>query len=152
MGARVDAITRHFLALLDRYSPDEVSAEAFVWYGRGAGAGTHVMRVCGALRAVCVMRGVPFTEYQARDAKLAVTGSAKGEKAAMQAAVGAALRRPPPATSHEADALGVALCHVARLKKTIVIATKGGDVFGNVSRITKKGATRPGKAKGHGEA
>lgn len=147
MGDRVDAIIRHFCGLLDRYNPQAVSAESFVWYGRAAGAGTHVMRVCGALRAVCLLRHVALSEYNARAIKSAVTGSANGDKLAMRRAVATALRLDSlPRTDHEGDALGAALTHLDVLARSTVILTGAGDVFGNGDRL--KGAKRSRKAKG----
>lgn len=138
MLERVQAITAHVNQLIATYEPDAVSAEAFVWYGAGAGAGTHVMRVCGAIAATCWLRQRSLTEYQARAIKQSVTGSSNGEKDAVRAAVAAALRLDAwPATSHEADALGAALTHIARLRENVIIATRGGDTFGNLDNAPK---------------
>lgn len=139
MGERVDDLIKHIDGLITRYKPNAVSAESFVWYGRGAGAGTHVMRVCGALRAVCLLRRVPLSEYQARAIKQCVTGSANGEKDAVQRAVASALKLDaPPRTSHEADALGAALTHIHALSRSVVILTAQGDTFGNGDKVLRK--------------
>lgn len=148
MGERIDAIVRHFVALLDRYDPHAVAAESFVFYGRGAGAATNVLRVCGALRAVCLLRRIEFAEYQAKWVKFELTADAKGDKAGVAAKCVELLRlTAAPATNHESDALGVALTHLRRTAKELVIVTRGGDTFGNSSRVvTKRESANPGGA------
>ncbi len=144
MLRRVEQLSRELRGLLGTHAPDQCAAEAWIWYGRAAGAGTHVLRVCGAIAGIATDRGLPYAEYSARAVKLAVTGSANGEKLAVQRAVQKALSLGKlPRPDHAADALAVALTHLAALRASVRVVTRGVDVFGNADTLAPANDTAP---------
>jgi crossover junction endodeoxyribonuclease RuvC len=97
--------------LIDRYGPDTVAIEeSFV--GADARTALSVGQARGAVLVAAARAGVACVEYAPAHVKQAVCGYGRAEKAQVQRMVQAILRlKAPPASSHEADALAVAICH-----------------------------------------
>jgi crossover junction endodeoxyribonuclease RuvC len=97
--------------LIDQFDPDGVAIEeSFV--GADARTALSVGQARGAVLVAAANAGVACAEYAPAHVKQAVCGYGRAEKAQVQRMVQAMLRlKAPPASSHEADALAVAICH-----------------------------------------
>jgi len=97
--------------LIDRYAPHMVAIEeSFV--GADARTALSVGQARGAVLVAAARGGVACVEYAPAHVKQAVCGYGRADKAQVQRMVQAILRlKTPPASSHEADALAVAICH-----------------------------------------
>ena len=85
-------------------------AKSFV--GADARTALSVGQARGAVLVAAARAGVACVEYAPAHVKQAVCGYGRAEKAQVQRMVQAILRlKVPPASSHEADALAVAICH-----------------------------------------
>ena len=98
-------------ALIVEHAPDAVVLEeSFV--GADARIALSVGQARGAVLVACAQAGVACTEYAPARVKQAVCGYGRAEKAQVQRMVKAILGLDaPPAPSHAADALAVAICH-----------------------------------------
>ena len=108
---RLKTIHDTVIDLIDRYGPDAVAVEeSFV--GADARTALSVGQARGAVLVAAARAGVGCVEYAPAHVKQAVCGYGRAEKAQMQRMVQAILRLEiPPGSSHEADALAVAICH-----------------------------------------
>ena len=108
---RLKTIHDAVVDLLDRYEPDAVAIEeSFV--GADARTALSVGQARGAVLVAAACAGTACVEYAPARVKQAVCGYGRAEKAQMQRMVQAMLRLDaPPASSHAADALAVAICH-----------------------------------------
>jgi crossover junction endodeoxyribonuclease RuvC len=108
---RLKTIHDTVIDLIDRYAPDAVAVEeSFV--GADARTALSVGQARGAVLVAAARAGVGCVEYAPAHVKQAVCGYGRAEKAQVQRMVQAILRlKAPPASTHEADALAVAICH-----------------------------------------
>ena len=97
--------------LIDQFEPDALAIEeSFV--GADARTALSVGQARGAVLVAAANAGVECSEYAPAHVKQAVCGYGRAEKAQVQRMVQAILRlKAPPASSHEADALAVGICH-----------------------------------------
>ena len=97
--------------LVAQHEPDAVALEeSFV--GADARTALSVGQARGAVLVACAAAGVECAEYAPARVKQAVCGYGRAEKAQVQRMVKAILGLPaPPAPTHAADALAVAICH-----------------------------------------
>jgi crossover junction endodeoxyribonuclease RuvC len=97
--------------LIDRWGPHVLAIEeSFV--GADARTALSVGQARGAVLVAAANAGVACMEYAPAHVKSAVCGYGRAEKAQVQRMVQAILRmKVPPRSSHEADALAVAICH-----------------------------------------
>ncbi len=104
-------IFEHVQELADQFEPDAVALEeSFV--GADARTALSVGQARGAVLVACALAGVECAEYAPAAVKQAVCGYGRAEKAQVQRMVQAILGlKAPPAPSHAADALAVAICH-----------------------------------------
>jgi crossover junction endodeoxyribonuclease RuvC len=98
-------------ALLDEHRPDAVALEeSFV--GADARTALFVGQARGVVLVAAARAGLECTEYAPARVKQAVCGYGRAEKAQIQRMVRLVLQLDvEPASSHEADALAVAICH-----------------------------------------
>jgi crossover junction endodeoxyribonuclease RuvC len=108
---RLKTIHDTVVELIERYAPDGVAIEeSFV--GADARTALSVGQARGAVLVAAARAGVECAEYAPAHIKQAVCGYGRAEKAQVQRMVQAILRLDePPASTHEADALAVAICH-----------------------------------------
>jgi crossover junction endodeoxyribonuclease RuvC len=108
---RLKTIHDTVLDLINRHAPRAVAIEeSFV--GADARTALSVGQARGAVLVAAAAGEVECVEYAPAQVKQAVCGYGRAEKAQIQRMVQAILRlRVPPASSHEADALAVAICH-----------------------------------------
>jgi crossover junction endodeoxyribonuclease RuvC len=108
---RLKAIHDEVFDLIRQFEPAVVAVEeSFV--GADARTALSVGQARGAVLVAAARAGVACVEYAPAHVKQAVCGYGRAEKAQVQRMVQAILRlKVPPASSHEADALAVAICH-----------------------------------------
>lgn len=97
--------------LIERHVPDAVAIEeSFV--GVDARTALSVGQARGAVMVACAGAGVACAEYSPTRVKQSVCGYGRAEKVQVQKMVRVILGlSEPPAPSHAADALAVAICH-----------------------------------------
>lgn len=108
---RLKTIHDTVIDLIRQFDPAAVAIEeSFV--GADARTALSVGQARGAVLVAAARAGVGCIEYAPAHVKQAVCGYGRAEKAQVQRMVQAILRLDvPPASSHEADALAVAICH-----------------------------------------
>jgi crossover junction endodeoxyribonuclease RuvC len=108
---RLKAIYDTVAELIDQFEPQAVAVEeSFV--GADARTALSVGQARGAVLVAAAIAGIECAEYPPAQVKQAVCGYGRAEKAQVQRMVQAILRlKAAPASSHEADALAVAICH-----------------------------------------
>ena len=103
--------------VIARTAPDEVSIEQ-IFAGISPRSALALGQARGVALAVAAQAGLPVYEYQPSEVKLAFTGSGRAGKAQMMRTA-SALFGVDPRLSDEADALGLAVCHLARRPLTL---------------------------------
>ena len=96
--------------LIDAYAPAELAIEQ-VFLARSADSALKLGQARGAAIVPCVVRGMPVSEYSARQIKQAVVGTGAAAKEQVQHMVRVLLRLPGTPAEDAADALAAALCH-----------------------------------------
>jgi crossover junction endodeoxyribonuclease RuvC len=98
--------------VIDRTRPDEVSIEQ-IFAGISPRSALALGQARGVALAVAARAGLPVFEYQPSEVKLAFTGSGRAGKDQMMRTA-AALLGVQARLSDEADAVALAVCHLAR--------------------------------------
>jgi crossover junction endodeoxyribonuclease RuvC len=109
--ARLLTIYAGVTALIEEHAPEAVALEeSFV--GADARIALFVGQARGAAMVAAADAGIECTEYAPNRVKQSICGHGHAEKGQMQRMVKMLLSLDElPATSHEADALAVAICH-----------------------------------------
>lgn len=111
---RLLAIHRHLRQVIAAHHPDSVAIERVAW-NRNQVSALRVARSTGVIMLAAAEAGLPVEEYGPLEVKMAVTGSGTADKAQVRAALarlhglGGVPRQPDAA-----DAVAVALCHLAQ--------------------------------------
>ncbi|GAA0317692.1 crossover junction endodeoxyribonuclease RuvC [Actinoallomurus spadix] len=114
IGTRLVGLERGLEKLLDEFRPDAVAVErVFSQHNVSTVMGTAQ---AGAVAIVCgARRGLPVALHTPSEAKAAVTGNGRADKAQVTSMVTRLLRLDtPPRPADAADALALAICHVWR--------------------------------------
>ena len=114
VASRLLALEREICDWLDRHNPDAVAVErVFSQHNLRTVMGTAQ---AGAVAIVCAARrGIPVALHTPSEAKAAVTGNGRADKAQVTAMVTRLLRlTDPPRPADTADALALAICHLWR--------------------------------------
>ena len=114
IGIRLIGLERGLEKLLDAYRPDAVAVErVFSQHNVSTVMGTAQ---AGAIAIACgARRGLPVALHTPSEAKAAVTGNGRADKAQVTSMVTRLLRLDtPPKPADAADALALAICHVWR--------------------------------------
>ena len=98
--------------VIARTRPDEVSIEQ-IFAGISPRSALALGQARGVALAVAAQAGIPVFEYQPSEVKLAFTGSGRAGKEQMMRTA-AALFGVEARLSDEADAVALAVCHLAR--------------------------------------
>jgi crossover junction endodeoxyribonuclease RuvC len=112
MPERLGRILAGLDALIARARPDEVSVEA-VFSGASARSALVLGQARGVALAVAARAGLPVFEYTPAEVKLSFTGNGRADKEQMMRSARLLLGALPE-LSDEADALALAVCHLAR--------------------------------------
>lgn len=108
LGLLLDGLT----AVIGRTRPAEVSIEQ-IFAGVSPRSALALGQARGVAMAVAARAGLPVFEYQPSEVKLAFTGSGRAGKAQMMRTA-RALLGVEAELSDEADAVALAVCHLAR--------------------------------------
>jgi crossover junction endodeoxyribonuclease RuvC len=108
---RLRVIFEGVQALIAAHTPDAVALEES-YVGADARIALSVGQARGAVMVAAATAGVECTEYAPTRVKQSVCGHGHADKGQVQRMVKMLLSLPEiPPTSHEADALAVAICH-----------------------------------------
>jgi len=117
LAERLHAIVRRVDEVLDAWTPDAVAVEE-AFYHESVRSTLVLGHVRGALLVAAVARGLPVAEYTPRAVKLSVTGTGAASKQQVDFMVRRLLGLRESLPVDAADALGVALCHINRSRRT----------------------------------
>jgi crossover junction endodeoxyribonuclease RuvC len=114
LGQRLLAVEAAVGAWIDEHRPDSVALErVFSQHNVRTVMGTA--QVSGVIVAAAARRGVPVTLHTPSEAKAAVTGNGRADKAQVTAMVTRILALPTkPSPADAADALALAICQIWR--------------------------------------
>lgn len=111
-GERLVIIYNRLRAVIDEFSPEEASMET-LYFSRNVSSAMGVAEARGVTTLCLAQCGIPLSEYTPNQIKLAVTGSAQANKAAVEKYVQILLNlKTAPKPDHAADALAGALTHL----------------------------------------
>lgn len=109
-------------ALIERHRPDGVAVER-VLFSANARTAMATGQAAGVALLAAARAGVPVTSYSPNDVKLTVAGDGAADKAAVARLVTAQLGLADvPRPADVADALAVALTHLARSRLAVLTA------------------------------
>lgn len=125
LPARLAGLRQELADLLGELEPDVVVVER-VLFQANATTAMATGQASGLALAEAAAAGCPVVEYSANEVKLAVAGDGSASKRAVQRAVVAQLRlETPPRPADAADALALALCHLATVPLRRALALAG---------------------------
>jgi crossover junction endodeoxyribonuclease RuvC len=136
MAERLALLLDGLTAVIDRTRPAEVSIEQ-IFAGISPRSALVLGQARGVAMAVAARAGLPVFEYQPSEVKLAFTGSGRAGKVQMMRTA-RALLGVEAELSDEADAVALAVCHLARrpLKlATVVLARASSVATARVARV-----------------
>ncbi|MEX2162179.1 MAG: crossover junction endodeoxyribonuclease RuvC [Anaerolineales bacterium] len=109
---RLDSIYRSLTALLQTKKPDTAAVES-LYFQRNVRTAMSVGQARGVVLLALQQAGIPSTDYNPNEVKLAVSGYGAADKAQMQSMVRTLLNLPElPTPDDAADALAIAICHL----------------------------------------
>lgn len=123
MPERLGLILAGLDAVIARSRPGEVSVEQ-VFSGVSARSALVLGQARGVALAVAARAGLPVFEYTPAEAKLSFTGNGRADKEQMMRSARLLLGTVPE-LSDEADALALAVCHLARRQLRVPAARRG---------------------------
>ena len=110
-GDRLKDIYQNISMVLNTYSPDCGAVES-LFFAKNVKSAIPVAQARGILLLCCADFGIDSVEYTPIQIKRAVVGEGRAEKHQIQEMVKLLLGLPAlDTTSHDADALAVAICH-----------------------------------------
>jgi crossover junction endodeoxyribonuclease RuvC len=119
---RLASLMDQLQELFDRTQPHVVVVER-VFFQNNARTAMGVGQASGLALALATKRGAQVFQYTSNEVKQAVAGYGAAEKYQMQEMVARLLQLPaPPKPADAADALGLALCHLAHAPLAIAAA------------------------------
>jgi crossover junction endodeoxyribonuclease RuvC len=123
---RLAQLYRELRELLSRISPEVVVVER-VLFQANAKTAMAVGQASGLALVAAAELGVPVVQYSPNEVKQAVTGWGNAGKEQVQRMVGALLDLPEvPSPPDRADALALALCHLAMAPLARAVAAARG--------------------------
>jgi crossover junction endodeoxyribonuclease RuvC len=123
LAVRLGRLLEGLDAIVSRAAPAEVAVET-VFSGASARSALVLGQARGVALAVAARAGLPIFEYAPAEVKLAFTGSGRAGKDQMLRTA-RMLLGATPALSDEADALAIAVCHLARRPLRLAAAGRG---------------------------
>ncbi len=149
---RLASMMEQLETLFERLSPTAVVVER-VFFQTNARTAMGVGQASGLALALATRRGCQVHQYTANEVKHAVAGHGSAEKHQMQSMVAKLLDLPaPPKPADAADALGLALCHLAssRLERSALGAPAIGAAQGRMLGTPGHSAAEPSAASQFG--
>jgi crossover junction endodeoxyribonuclease RuvC len=111
MPERLGIILDRVIDLIERIGPSEVAVEQ-VFSGASARSALLLGQARGVVLAAAARAGLPVFEYAPAQVKVALTGNGRADKSQMMR-MARALFGVEASVSDEADAVAVAVCHLA---------------------------------------
>lgn len=109
--SRLSTIYNELSAIIDKYKPDAMSVEE-LFFNTNVKTAITVAHARGIVLLCAAQKGVPDFEYTPLQAKQALTGYGRADKAQMQNMVKIMLGlNAVPKPDDVADALAIAICH-----------------------------------------
>jgi len=125
LAERLAELLRELRLLLNRLSPDVVVVER-VLFQTNARTAMSVGQASGIALATAAEAGIPVVQYSPNEVKQAVTGWGNAGKDQVQRMVQVLLDLPEkPCPPDRADALALALCHLASAPLARAVAAAG---------------------------
>jgi crossover junction endodeoxyribonuclease RuvC len=122
---RLVALHERLAAVVAEHRPDAVALEE-LYFGRNVTSALAVGQARGVAVLCAGQRGIPCFSYTPAQVKGAVCGHGRAGKEQVQRMVQALLALPePPRPDHAADALAVALCHMAGAPLAAAVGAAG---------------------------
>jgi crossover junction endodeoxyribonuclease RuvC len=122
---RLVVLHERLAALVEEHRPDAVALEE-LYFGRNVSSALAVGQARGVAVLCAGQRGIPCFAYTPAQVKGAVCGHGGADKDQVQRMVQALLALPePPRPDHAADALAVALCHMAGAPLAAAVGAAG---------------------------
>ena len=141
MPARLAAILDGLAAVIARAGPAEVSVEQ-VFCGPSARSALVLGQARGVALAAAARAGLPVFEYAPSEVKLAFTGSGRASKEQMLRTA-RMLLGVTASLSDEADAIALAVCHLAR--RAVRVAAASGRDGTALARAAALARVRPAR-------
>jgi crossover junction endodeoxyribonuclease RuvC len=114
---RLDALYTHIEAVIATYRPDVVAIEQ-VLFSVNVRTAMATGQAAGVVMLAAAKAHLPVATYTPTEVKLAVTGSGRADKDAMMRLVAQQFKlSAPPKPADAADALAIALTHLARARR-----------------------------------
>lgn len=109
---RLQKIYSDLVALIKKFSPDEVAIEE-VFYASNVKSALKLGHVRGVALLAATEHGIPISEYSPLEVKSSVVGYGRAEKSQVQEMVKVLLRLDKiPQPDDAADALALTICHM----------------------------------------
>ena len=126
LAERLAQLLRELRMLLSRLSPEVVVVERIL-FQNNARTAMSVGQASGLALAAAAEAGIPVVQYSPNEVKQAVAGWGGAGKDQVQRMVQTLLDLPEkPAPPDRADALALALCHLANAPFARAVAAAGG--------------------------
>ena len=109
---RLSTIFSSLQEVIDTYRPDHFVIES-VFLSKNASSALKLGQARGAAIVAATEKGLPIYEYEARKVKQSVVGNGAADKVQVQHMVSSLLKLESSPQEDAADALAVALCHIA---------------------------------------
>jgi crossover junction endodeoxyribonuclease RuvC len=109
---RLCQIERELVAVVEAHRPTASAVET-IFFAKDATAAAKLGHARGVALLVLARAGVPLSEYPPARVKKAIVGHGRADKRQIALVVRALLRLPSPPRSDAADALAIALTHLA---------------------------------------
>ena len=117
-SARLLELYRSMQQIVGEFKPDVAAVEK-LFFAQNVTTAMNVSQARGVILLALAEAGIPVHEYTPLQIKMAMTGYGRATKAQMQEMVRVQLQlKKKPSPDDAADALGVALTHIATLKYT----------------------------------
>ncbi len=110
IAQRLDQIYSGLCDVIKDHAPLEAAVEES-FMGNNAASALKLGMARGIAILAPSQSGIPVMEYSARLVKKSITGTGSADKNQISLMVGRLLPQCKTATSHEADALAIAICH-----------------------------------------
>lgn len=124
---------------IDEHRPDAVAVER-VLFSKNVRTAMATGQAAGVSLLAAAQAGLPVESYSPTDVKLAVAGHGGADKDAVGRMVAAQLRLPSvPTPADAADALAIALCHLARMRvAAAAAATPAGHALATAAAAARR--------------
>ncbi len=107
---RLQFIYHQIAHIIEEYQPEQMAIEQ-VFLSRNADSALKLGQARGVAMVSGINKGLPVSEYSARQVKLSVVGKGSADKEQVQFMICRLLNLPEAPQADAADALGIALCH-----------------------------------------